>query len=270
MSEYFENDHFNRIEDAELIERFLTKRVQEKKFGNVVGTYVLNLDSAWGTGKTYFLDGLEKYLSSTDGGSHLVVNIDAWKDDYSDDPLPYITSSIHSSIIKKLGTGAKIPSKKLAESLGKIVVAGAKGGAGQLAKKAFGEHAVVQILEEGMKALLDPSGEAIISSVNAQQDAVKKFQDALKEISAKVEKNKNTNGPIFVLVDELDRCRPDYAIKFLERIKHFFAVEGFVFIIATDTEQLKSAVKGAYGAEFDGERYLQRFSIGPIAFPSRI
>ncbi|ELA9371626.1 hypothetical protein QUO16_002867 [Vibrio parahaemolyticus] len=67
------------------------------------------------------------------------------------------------------------------------------------------------------------------------------------------------NTPIIVLIDELDRCRPDYAIKTLEVIKHFFDVEGCNFLIATDTKSLQESIKAVYGSNFDSERYLRRF-----------
>lgn len=257
MSEFFENDHFNRIEDAELIERFLTKRVQEKKFGNVVGTYVMNLDSAWGTGKTYFLDGLEKYLQSEQGGEHLAIKINAWKDDYSDDPLPYITASITQGIKRVLKTNDS-KTKPIAKNLGKIALAGGKGIAKQLLAKHVGDDGMQDVMSAMSNTAIDQAGSAILALVDQQKNAIEEFETALVQAAEEVEQAGKV-APIFVLVDELDRCRPDYAIKFLERIKHFFAVKGFVFIIATDTKQLTSAVKGAYGAEFDGERYLQRF-----------
>lgn len=65
--------------------------------------------------------------------------------------------------------------------------------------------------------------------------------------------------PIFILVDELDRCRPDYAIELLEGIKHLFGVKGIYFVVATNIDQLSESVKAVYGTGFDGARYLKRF-----------
>jgi hypothetical protein len=56
-----------------------------------------------------------------------------------------------------------------------------------------------------------------------------------------------------------DRCRPNFAIELLERVKHIFSLENFVYILGTDTKQLANAIRGVYGSEFDGERYLKRF-----------
>ena len=52
---------------------------------------------------------------------------------------------------------------------------------------------------------------------------------------------------VFVLVDELDRCRPTYAIEMLETIKHFFSLDNYIFVVATDTNQLSHSIKAVYG-----------------------
>nr|WP_237158141.1 P-loop NTPase fold protein [Shewanella psychrophila] len=60
-------------------------------------------------------------------------------------------------------------------------------------------------------------------------------------------------------MDELDRCRPSYAVEMLEVIKHFFDMPNVVFVVATDTEQLQHAVKAVYGNDFNANVYLSRF-----------
>lgn len=65
--------------------------------------------------------------------------------------------------------------------------------------------------------------------------------------------------PAFVFIDELDRCRPSYAVEMLETIKHIFDIKGVVFVIATDTEQLQHTVKAVYGEGFNAKIYLGRF-----------
>jgi hypothetical protein len=66
-------------------------------------------------------------------------------------------------------------------------------------------------------------------------------------------------APLFVVVDELDRCRPDYALRMLEEIKHFFDVPGVVFILGLHGGQLSKSIKAVYGTEFDSDDYLRRF-----------
>ena len=80
------------------------------------------------------------------------------------------------------------------------------------------------------------------------------FKTALGEF-AKVQTDKH----IVIFVDELDRCRPDYAVKVLERIKHLFEAPGLVFVLATNREQLCHSINALYGAKFDADTYLRRF-----------
>ena len=60
-------------------------------------------------------------------------------------------------------------------------------------------------------------------------------------------------------VDELDRCRPTYAVELLERIKHLFEVDNIVFVLALSTGQLESSIRSLYGDGLDAPGYLRRF-----------
>jgi hypothetical protein len=88
---------------------------------------------------------------------------------------------------------------------------------------------------------------------------MEQFKKALAELVAEIDKSQTYKLPLIVFVDELDRCRPLYAIELLEEIKHLFDAHGVCFVVATDTRQLCSSIKAVYGAEFDAERYLHRF-----------
>ncbi|WP_430869657.1 KAP family P-loop NTPase fold protein [Cupriavidus basilensis] len=92
------------------------------------------------------------------------------------------------------------------------------------------------------------------------------FRQTLSAIVDSLE-NSGKNLPIFFFIDELDRCRPTYAIELLETVKHIFGVEGIYFAIATDTEQLAASIKSVYGTEFSSSRYLKRFFHAEYTFP---
>ncbi|PRY77226.1 KAP-like P-loop domain-containing protein [Yoonia maritima] len=64
---------------------------------------------------------------------------------------------------------------------------------------------------------------------------------------------------LVIVIDELDRCRPDYALQLLEVIKHFFATPGIHFVLGTNMQELANSVRARYGAGIDADRYLHKF-----------
>lgn len=69
----------------------------------------------------------------------------------------------------------------------------------------------------------------------------------------------NPSAKVVIIIDELDRCRPTYAIELLERVKHLFDASGVVFILGIDRRQLNHSIRSLYGSEFDATGYLRRF-----------
>ncbi len=72
---------------------------------------------------------------------------------------------------------------------------------------------------------------------------------------------------IVIFIDELDRCSPDYAVKFLERIKHYFNNESITFVFSINISQLQHTIKKYYGTNFDASRYLDRFFDLRVSLP---
>jgi len=72
---------------------------------------------------------------------------------------------------------------------------------------------------------------------------------------------------LVVFVDELDRCKPSYAVKLLERVKHYFCHENITFVFSVNTNELQHVIRKHYGNSFDGSRYLDRFFDLRVALP---
>ena len=90
------------------------------------------------------------------------------------------------------------------------------------------------------------------------QESIHKFRKSLTGMSASLATS--TGGkPLVIIIDELDRCRPTYAIELLEITKHLFSVDHIIFILATNKSALAHSVKALYGYEFDAAGYLHRF-----------
>lgn len=127
--------------------------------------------------------------------------------------------------------------------------------------------------QENVTRTIGASVEAAMASVesnlfeeeNSRRAAVGAFRASLADIvyvlTEQAESGDQTNSkkaPIYILIDELDRCRPDFTIELIECVKHLFSVDGLYFIFATDGEQLQAALNGLYGEKFDSEIYFNR------------
>ncbi len=95
-----------------------------------------------------------------------------------------------------------------------------------------------------------------------QKDAIQAFRDALAELPSLLSDQSESGErpkPLVVIIDELDRCRPTFALEILERIKHFFSVPNVHFVLGVHLDQLRNSVIVAYGPNIDAQTYLQKF-----------
>ncbi|MCF6343865.1 MAG: KAP family NTPase [Devosiaceae bacterium] len=280
MSEIWHDDLLGRRSDAEFLSKFLLSRIKERQEQGRKASYVLNVNAAWGRGKTFFLTNLAKQLKEQ---GYLVAEINAWQDDHADDPFLSVMSAINKTISPLVDSENKVW-KNLKNNAGSIALAVVKGAGKQVAKKLIGggmdeisslaegedserlpnQTAVSAIKGAGEGAtkevnrLIDKAGENLLSNFEQSRKSINDFQQNLEELLSE-EKLKDKQTPLFILLDELDRCRPTYAIAMLERVKHLFDVNNIIFIIATDTEQLQHSIKAVYGQGFDSASYLNRF-----------
>lgn len=88
---------------------------------------------------------------------------------------------------------------------------------------------------------------------------VKEFLDKLLE---------ERGDRLVIFIDELDRCSPEYAVKLLERIKHYFNNDRITFVFSVNLEQLQHTIKSHYGASFEASRYLDRFFDLRLSLPA--
>ena len=91
------------------------------------------------------------------------------------------------------------------------------------------------------------------------KNEIDSFKDTLRVYGQQLRKKDKENRPVIIFIDELDRCRPNYAIEILEIIKHLFDIENYVFCLAIDKKQLISSIGTVYGTTLDGEAYLRKF-----------
>lgn len=249
-------DHFNRASYAAFLTEYL--KSQSMTSGKGEGkkrTHVVNLNAEWGIGKTYFL----KRWHNTLKPEHPVVYIDSWKNDHSKDPLLTIISDIITQLREQAGKSEDNLFQKAPSQLVHILKAAAPALAKGLTKRYFDWEKYDEASESEESFDTSEVNEAIVKHILSEHDERINAIERLKEqVTLWVEAVKK-DYPAFIFIDELDRCRPTYAIETLELIKHIFDIDGIVFVIATDTEQLQHSVKSIYGNGFNANAYLGRF-----------
>ena len=97
-----------------------------------------------------------------------------------------------------------------------------------------------------------------VSTYRHARGSVEAFQDALRDMAQSVSAD-HEHPLLVVAIDELDRCRPSYAVELLEVAKHLFSVDGVVFVLAVNRAELAHSIQGLYGPKFDARGYLGRF-----------
>ena len=249
------DDALGRSEDAEIILQFL-KMTASSREGKETDSYVLNLDGDWGTGKTFFHTRFGKFLRKH---GYFSVYLNAWEDDHASDPLLPLIASLDETMGQSFKSNKLVQEtmkgvKELLPQLSKIAV---KHLATEYLRKNIGDEGLAKISEELANKLT--SGQSQLDTFQETKKAIDQFKEVFTKLKDAIESDERYSDPIFILIDELDRCRPTYAIEMLERVKHLFDLPGVVFVVATDTTQLAAAIKSVYGDEFESARYLQRF-----------
>lgn len=87
----------------------------------------------------------------------------------------------------------------------------------------------------------------------------KEFKDAISDFKESLEGIVSNQRKIVIIIDELDRCKPTFAVQLLEIVKHLFDIKGITFIFMLDIQQLSYLIKTIYGQEMDAAGYLCRF-----------
>src|SRR5690606_3475713 len=120
--------------------------------------------------------------------------------------------------------------------------------------------------EREVKQAGDAAIDAAIESTLRDHIEARRSIETLREALGRLAEKER----IVIFVDELDRCRPDFAISMLESIKHVFNVEGVQFVLVTNAEQLRASIRHVYGLnEQNSRRYLDKFVGYSFALPHR-
>lgn len=232
---------------------------------------IIALDGSWGSGKTFFvnqvrniLESKNPYLNKEDNPRaqtlkrfssewdtkhrqkeppaivpHVCVYYDAWAHDADGDPLLSLISDIYSHVETDYSFKEIRKFREIMKEAVQVTVP----------------------LHANLSLSVDPL--AIANNVTTGSEELDKIVDKQK-FSCKVHAFLDSIIPekgdrLVIFIDELDRCNPAFAIRLLERIKHYFTHEKITFVISVDTAELQATVKQYYGSEFNASKYLDRF-----------
>ena len=200
------------------------------------GPAVVALDGGWGTGKTAFLAMCTAWLQSE--FEIPVVRFNAWSQSHTQMPLVDLVSALAAG------------GKPAARPLKKIVAA-------------VGWH----VAKFGTRGLVDRD---VIAEATVSEDSWDNAEKTAAEFKSQLQIWAEASGPrgLVVCVDELDRCRPEYALSLLEVTRQLFDVPGVVVLLATNRTELAHSIKSIFGGDFNADRYLRRIVDRTVQLPA--
>ena len=198
----------------------------------------VSIHGQWGTGKTFMLTRWQKDL---EGRGFRAIYFNAWEDDFCDDPLLAILGQMSEYFKEgKLET--------LARRIMQTAIPLIRKNLSSVLSKSTG---LTLEIEQGQQAERD-----LLQEYLDQRATKDKLREHLAEMSAAV--FEEAKHPLVFIIDELDRCRPTFAIELLERVKHIFDVPNLVFVFGINRDEICKSLSSVYG-DINTDVYLRRF-----------
>ena len=195
--------------------------------------FCIAVDGEWGSGKTFFL----KRWCAEFSKQGKAIYFNAWEDDFHADPLIAIIGqlwgAIENGVLNEICDSVKENWRTLAA------------------------NAVLRCSGSGFTSsdFQTASGKTVEEYLEARR-SIDTLQKRLRELANAT--REKTEKPLVFIVDELDRCRPTFAIELLERVKHVVGVPGIVFVFGINQKGLEKSIQSVYG-KIDARDYLRRF-----------
>lgn len=235
-----QEDYKDQLDRVDLAKNFVFVLKSEK-------ANVFSVNGGWGSGKTWFLKFVEDECDVP------FIKFNVWENDYLNDPFRAIIAEL-TSLLERLAE-SKMTDPQLKTI--KNEISEVKNFAEDIRRKCtFNAQVTTPSLggtvpTASFAVSYDPSKIADYMELKEIKD---NFIESLNHVLTEIQESQ-----IIIALDELDRCRPDYAIRTLEVIKHFFHVKGIKFVLVVDKEQLQNTVKVLYGQRTDADCYLRKF-----------
>ena len=181
------------------------------------------VNGLWGSGKTAFLKMCGAYLRDHDVR---VAEFNAWAEQYTRRPLVDLIGAV-TTAIPQSQRGDLTRTAALLNSIAE----NSRGG-WQSARSSY--RGLEPEWEQGRRAVSD-------------------FKKALHEAVS-------DGRQLVVVIDELDRAAPTYALGVMESVYHLFAVDGVVVLLGVNSVELCHSLKAVYGTDFNAAAFLRRLA----------
>lgn len=240
------NDPINRNQDIVYFYNIL----QAQELASAIA-----IDGRWGSGKTFFVRQTKMVINALNPSStideetkakatvrlpfpkndeenenySIAVYYDAWENDNDTEPV----LSLIYEITKQLSVDFSLPDISIVKTAGAII-------------EAISGHNI-----NGIKDAL--TSEDPFKKFKKEKDVEQKIKDFFSCLLAE------RGNRLVIFIDELDRCKPTFAVHLLEQIKHYIYDDRITFVFSVNLEQLQHTIKNYYGVDFDSCRYLDRF-----------
>lgn len=245
LKESIEHDSYGRNKDLSALMKILNSIPKDEG-------YVIALDGDWGSGKTVLIRQLG-LLWKLEDASFAVnnINIEAIKQ-YRNNYLPFYYNAWENDFSPDASESLLLRFSDFLNENDPMISNGVRRFFNSIDVKGHIKNVSKDLIDLGNDEYGVRTKGVAIQTINAE-----KVRNIISEtIEKKLEIN--PEGRILLIVDELDRCRPEYTVKIIESIKHNFNNRHIVVLVAINYNELGNIIKGYYGGSIDGHRYLDR------------
>lgn len=246
---FSEKDIFQREKFGERLARL---------FVNTNENVVVALDAPWGEGKSTFIKMWKGHVEFQREKKLKTIYFDAFANDYQKDPFIALSAELYEMI-----SDEDINKQEEFKEKATNAIKAMSRGALKIGVKALtGGIVDGTVLDSSNNEISDLFSEQIDTVIadrlqNSKED--KSSLEHFKEYLQSFALENDEENPIIFIIDELDRCRPDFALELIEQIKHIFSVKGIAFLLVLNRNQLEASVKARYGNDINASQYLQKF-----------
>ena len=230
---------------------------------NAEGEFTLAIDGQWGDGKTTFA---KMWCEQLKLEGFRAIYFDSFVNDHGQDPFVPLSAVLLDAIRPETETTNKKTKEKFAKMGLKLLQIGSRVALRSVSAGIINENDI----QDFRDTLQDHGADTAITAIEKKLDEYHTSESELNSFRTLLSELAQLEGaelPLVIILDELDRCRPTFALSLLEKVKHFFCVQGIVFVFVMNSKQMCACIEHVYGASIGARQYLHKFIDVECALP---